>query len=73
MGHDVAIFKPYPFTVGQKIRIEGGKRRGDWEVTDISERTVTLRCPISKKEFAWNRFCYLVDQEANSVWPREDA
>jgi hypothetical protein len=70
MGHDVAVFQPYPFTVGQKIRIEGGRRGGDWEVIGISETTVTLRCPVSHREFAWNRFCYLVDEEKDAVWPR---
>ena len=72
MGHDVAVFQPYPFTKGQKIRIEGGRRRGDWEVAEVDDKTVTLRCPISKKEFSWNRFCYLVDEEKDAVWPRPD-
>lgn len=67
----VAIFKPYPFQVGQKIRIEGSKREGDWEVADISERKVTLRCPISKKKFTWDLFCYFVEDRDNSPWPME--
>ncbi len=25
-------YPSYPFDVGKKIRIEGGNRRGDWEV-----------------------------------------
>jgi hypothetical protein len=70
MTHDVAVFKPYPFTVGQKIRIEGTRRAGDWEVAAIGERKVTLRCPISGKEFEWNRFCYLVDEETGVAWPQ---
>ena len=49
MGYQVTVFKPYEFSVGQKIRIDGGKRRGDWEVVGIDEKTLTLRCPISKK------------------------
>lgn len=72
MGHDVAVFQPYPFEVGQKIRIEGKRRRGDWEVAAVNEKTVTLRCPISHKEFEWNRFCYLVDEEKDTVWPQKD-
>lgn len=71
MGHDVAVFKPYPFSVGQKIRIENSRRAGDWEVAAISEHTVTLRCPISKKEFEWKKFCYLLDEETNSSWPQK--
>jgi hypothetical protein len=71
MGHDVAVFKPYPFRVGQKIRIENSRRAGDWEIAAISEHMVTLRCPISHKEFEWNKFCYLVEEETNSRWPQK--
>lgn len=67
----VTIFKPYPFQVGQKIRIEGSRRGGDWEVAGISEHKVTLRCPVSNKEFTWDSFCYLVEEKNNSPWPME--
>jgi hypothetical protein len=70
MTHDVAVFKPYPFSVGQKIRIEGSRRAGDWEVAAIGEHKVRLRCPISGKEFEWNRFCYLVAEESAVAWPQ---
>jgi len=68
MEHQVIVFKPYPFEVGQKINIDGSKRAGDWEVVDITERKVTLKCPISKKEFTWDRFCYFVE-EKTMQWP----
>jgi hypothetical protein len=71
MGYDVTVFKSYPFRVGQKIRIEGSRRTGDWEVVAISEHKVTLRCPMSHKEFDWARFCYVTDEETDSIWPRE--
>lgn len=67
----VTIFKPYPFEVGQKIRIEGSRREGDWEVTDITERKVTLRCPLSNKEYTWDMFCYFVEEKDNIAWPME--
>lgn len=57
----VALFTPYPFTVGQKIRITGGPRRGDWEVVEINDQKVKLRCPVSGREFTWDRFCYFVE------------
>ena len=44
---------------------------GEWEVADISERKVTLRCPISKKKFTWDLFCYFVEERDNSPWPME--
>ena len=65
----VAIFSPYPFQVGQKIRIDGGKRRGDWEVKAIGERKLTLRCPISAREFEWDNFCFLVEERDDEPWP----
>ena len=72
MGHDVSVFTPYPFSVGQKIRIENSKRAGDWEVAAVNERTVSLRCPVSNRIFEWNRFCYLVAEEKDTLWPRLD-
>ena len=68
----VTIFRPYPFEVGQKIYIETGPRHGDWEVVGISDRKINLRCPISKREFEWNRFCYLVEESKESPWPHPD-
>lgn len=70
MEQDVAVFKPYAFEIGQKIRIENSRRAGDWEIAAVGEHTVTLRCPISHKEFEWNKFCYLVAEEKNVTWPR---
>jgi hypothetical protein len=70
MGQDVAVFKPYTFEIGQKIRIENSRRAGDWEIAAVGEHTVTLRCPISHKEFEWNKFCYHVAEEKNVTWPR---
>ena len=67
----IAIFDPYPFEKGQKINIASGKRKGDWEVIGISDRKVKLRCPISLREFEWNRFCYLVE-EREQEWPQKD-
>ena len=56
-------FRPYPLQVGQKIFIDGGPRRGDWEVEGLSDRKVKLRCPFSAREVDWDRFCYLVEKE----------
>jgi hypothetical protein len=67
----VTIFKPYHFEVGQKIRIEGSRREGDWEVADITERKVTLRCPLSNKEYTWDLFCYFTEEKDDAPWPVE--
>jgi hypothetical protein len=68
----VLIFKPYPFEVGEKIYIEEGPRRGDWEVIGVTERKLKLRCPISQREFEWDRFCYFAGKDENSPWPHPD-
>lgn len=72
MSHDVTVFTPYSFVVGQKIRIESGRRKGDWEIVKVGEHKITLKCPISKKEFEWTKFCYLTDEEKGVEWPQGD-
>jgi hypothetical protein len=68
--HNVVIFKPYPFKVGQKLHIDGGARNGDWEVVNVNDRKVKLRCPVSLREFEWNRFCYFVEECSGVIWPQ---
>jgi hypothetical protein len=70
--HDVTVFQPYAFRVGQKIYIDGGARKGDWEVVAVSDRKVKLRCPFSQREFDWNRFCYLVEEQKDVEWPGQE-
>jgi len=48
MKYGVTVFRPYPFKVGQKIRIEQTCRQGYWEIAAVNKHTDTLRCPISK-------------------------
>jgi len=67
----VTVLRPYPFEEGQKITIEGGPRAGDWKVIGVTDETVTLRCPLSGREFEWKRFCYATAEE-NRQWPQED-
>ncbi|MBF0243434.1 MAG: hypothetical protein HQK64_13295 [Desulfamplus sp.] len=70
MKDDVTIFKPYPFKVGQKIRIDGSGRNGDWEVVDIGTNKMTIRCPISHKELKCDKFCFFVEERINEDWPK---
>ena len=73
MGNeDVTFFEPYPFEMGQKIRINKGPRRGDWEVIGISEKKIKLKCPVSFRVFEWDRFCYLTEQRQGVEWPQKD-
>ncbi len=69
MKHNVTVFSPYSFHIGEKIHIDDGRRKGDWEVAAVTDHTVTLRCPISKKEFEWKSFCYFIEKRKTASWP----
>jgi hypothetical protein len=68
----IILFKPYPFKVGQKLRISEGPRSGDWEVIGVGTRKVKLRCPVSRREFEWDRFCYFIELLDEEEWPKLD-
>lgn len=70
MPETITVFRPYPFQVGEKLRIEGGRRGGDWEVAAVDDKAVTLRCPISGREFAWSPFCYFIKEDSAGIWPQ---
>ena len=70
-GHQVVVFKEYPFREGQKINIVEGRRRGDWLVIGVDERKVRLRCPVSSREVEWERFCYFVEDVEQEEWPSQ--
>ena len=70
--HKVSFFRPYPFVEGQKIHIQSGPRSGDWEVVGINDIKVRLRCPVSLKEFDWNRFCYFLEERDDIEWPKKE-
>ncbi|MEN8140475.1 MAG: hypothetical protein ABFR97_04555 [Thermodesulfobacteriota bacterium] len=64
----VSCFAPYPFKAGERLNIAAGKRQGDWLVAAVNGDKVTLRCPVSGREFEWQNFCYLVT-ENEQPWP----
>jgi len=70
--HKVTVFTPFAFHAGQKIHITEGPRKGDWEVLKVTARKVTLKCPISLREFEWDRFCYHKEERIFDTWPQED-
>ena len=37
----------------------------------LSEAKVKLRCPISQREFEWDRFCYFRQNREQTAWPQE--
>ena len=68
----VVYFEPYPFSVGQRLNIKDGPRKGDWEVISIGDKKVKLRCPVSLREFEWSRFCYFTEERTGVEWPKKD-
>jgi hypothetical protein len=68
-GDTVLVLRPYPVRVGQKITIEAGPRHGDWEIIEVGDRKLRLRCPISHKEIDCDRFCYVVTEAVGMPWP----
>ena len=70
--HEVTVFTPYEFRAGQKIHIDGGPRKGDWEVVAVNENKVRLKCPVSLREFEWDRFCYHAGARFFDTWPSKD-
>ncbi|MCL7489550.1 MAG: hypothetical protein M8357_15390 [Desulfobulbaceae bacterium] len=68
MNKKILFFKRFPFEIGQRIHLEDGPRKGDWEVAGVDEKKVTLRCPVSGYEAHWDRFCYFVE-EKQAAWP----
>jgi hypothetical protein len=70
--NEITFFRPYGFEVGERITIESGPRRGDWEVIGVAERKVKLRCPVTRREVEWDRFCYFVEKRCESEWPHPD-
>jgi hypothetical protein len=71
MPDKVLVFGPYKFKPGQKIYINGGKRKGDWEIVDYDEGKVTLQCPVSGIKLTVNQFCFFVD-EVVQEWPQKN-
>lgn len=72
MENDTVIFfEPFPVQVGQRIHINNGPRKGDWEVIGVTDQKVRLRCPVSFREFEWDRFCCLVDEKKGVEWPQK--
>ncbi|NQT50445.1 hypothetical protein HQ576_00250 [bacterium] len=70
--HRVTFLRQAPFEPGQKLRIEDGPRKGDWEVVAADDKDVALRCPMSGREFTWKRFCTQADERDGVEWPAED-
>lgn len=67
----VTTFQVAPLEPGQKIRILGGPRRGDWLVLGADERKMRLRCPVSGREVEWDRFLVLAETLEAEEWPKK--
>ena len=72
MADKVINFRPYPLEPGDKIRIDGSPRGGDWLVLDVTDRKMKLKCPVSGVEVEWDRFCALSEIGVDQEWPKKD-
>lgn len=70
-GFRVQVFSLFDFHGGEKIHIDSGPRKGDWEVLGVTEKKVRLRCPVSLREFEWDRFCFHVEERIVKSWPQQ--
>jgi hypothetical protein len=68
-GHRVVVFRLYPPQVGGKIFIQGGPGGGDWEIIEVGDRKIKLKCPVSHKELERERFFYFVEEREQEPWP----
>ena len=69
VGHRVVFFRPYPAKVGDKITFQGGPWGGDWEIIEVGERKLRLKCPVSHKEIEKDRFFYYMEERDQEPWP----
>lgn len=68
-GHRVMVFRLYPAKVGDKVFIQGGPWGGDWEIIEVGDRKIKLKCPVSHREIERERFFYFVEERHNEPWP----
>ena len=68
-GHRVLVFRAYPLQVGDKIFLQSGPRRGDWQVIEVGQRKIRLKCPVSFKELECDHFYTFVEERQNEPWP----
>ncbi len=52
------VFKPYPFTVGQRIIRQRGEKMEDWDVIKVTAEEVTVKCPFHGDILTWKRKHY---------------
>ncbi len=65
----VLFFRLWPARVGDRITIEGGPWEGDWEIIEVGERKLKLRCPVTHKELERERFFYFLEEREQEPWP----
>jgi hypothetical protein len=70
-GDTALILRPYPVRVGQKITIQAGPRRGDWEIIGVGDGKLRRCGPISHQELDCDWFCSVVTEAAGIPWPHQ--
>ncbi|MEJ2225837.1 MAG: hypothetical protein P8X49_11965, partial [Syntrophobacterales bacterium] len=64
-GHRGQVQRRHFFLQG----IQGGPWGGDWEIIEVGERKIRLKCPISHKEIEKDRFFFFMEERDQEPWP----
>ncbi|NIA19627.1 MAG: hypothetical protein GWP07_04225 [Xanthomonadaceae bacterium] len=55
MGENPVVFSQYSFTVGQRIIRQRGDKMEDWDVIQVTDDEVTVKCPFHGDVLTWKR------------------
>jgi hypothetical protein len=55
MNKKPTIFEPYPFTVGERILRRRKGKLEDWDVIEINDNEIKVKCPFHGTELTWKR------------------
>ena len=60
MSDKPTVFEPYPFKVGERILRRRKGKLEDWDVIDVTETEITVKCPFHGMKLIWekDRFWY---------------
>lgn len=63
------VFETYPVKPGDRIFINDGPWKGDWDIVEVSDRKVKVKCPFKGDEYEWKRrlFVFKGEQDLEDV------
>jgi len=49
------VFEPYHLKIGDRILITDGPWKGDWDIIELSDKKIKVKCPFKGTELEWKR------------------